>query len=201
MSLRPKKLPPLRSRPRRLVVRRSPLSAARRARRGSLKHSWSSFRGLQAAKEAPEHFKQLAEEAAGEAEETAAQLPQANEFIPLSQPDWERLRSLPSGKVRLSEARRGDVQYLLHIFSYREWQCKDVVTALEEARMLTDIFEHSVCEVYRVGWFKGFAAEIAEKYKTADTIIGLIIDANFLIARYPPPLLPVHADSRHPSTS
>eukprot|EP00965_Chrysotila_dentata_P038188 1268810-Pleurochrysis_carterae.AAC.1 len=35
-----------------------------------------------------------------------------------------------------------------------------------------------MCEEYRVGWFKGFTAEIAKKYWTADTVIGLIIDAN-----------------------
>eukprot|EP00965_Chrysotila_dentata_P066862 2213577-Pleurochrysis_carterae.AAC.1 len=56
------------------------------------------------------------------------------------QPDWERLQSLPSGKVQLSKARQADIYYLFDILTIRTWRVDDVAEALLAADLLSPVF-------------------------------------------------------------
>eukprot|EP00965_Chrysotila_dentata_P105340 3479102-Pleurochrysis_carterae.AAC.2 len=63
-------------------------------------------------------------------------MPSAESASPSLRATFFMLAALPSAKVRLSEVRRADIRYFTHIFTTREWQCRDIICALDEAGIL-----------------------------------------------------------------
>eukprot|EP00965_Chrysotila_dentata_P035990 1197847-Pleurochrysis_carterae.AAC.1 len=103
----------------------------------------------------------------------------AAEFAPPPPTDWDQLAALPFAKFRLSEVWLADIRHLTHIFTTREWQCRNIISALDEAGIIVDVLEQDFSHAYRLmGWLKGLVDDIEKDYWNVDKIIGLIIAAN-----------------------
>eukprot|EP00965_Chrysotila_dentata_P107973 3566059-Pleurochrysis_carterae.AAC.1 len=93
---------------------------------------------LKSCRNALQAAQELANDRVSEAEQAADERLELNEFIPPPQPDWEHLASLASASTRLSEAKRRDMRYLVHILSVRKWRSQEVVAALDDVNLLSD---------------------------------------------------------------
>eukprot|EP00965_Chrysotila_dentata_P054709 1816327-Pleurochrysis_carterae.AAC.1 len=75
-------------------------------------------------------------------------------------------------------ARKADVDFLVSLFSEREWRAGDVSTALHRSDLLRDVFDSSEVWTMRIEWMNEVLDKVEQQHWNADLTTSIAVAMN-----------------------